>query len=118
MTKLSLRVTDEYLKDLELMGLIIKEEGGLMAICVECEYKNIDRGTCKNPDLPITDFVYGVRACNILNAEGNCKGFKPLSQDEPIYELKEGRMQLIKVEGLAEIGGEVVKNLAAKGIKP
>ena len=76
------------MEDFELMGLIIKE-GGVMAICVECKFiLDLNKGFCNNPDLPVTDYVYGTRDCKELNPQGNCKGFKPQSQPEPIYELK------------------------------
>lgn len=93
----SLRVTNEYLEDLELCGRLMKEEkndpllqerGETMAICVECEYykaKYKDRSDeCMNRDLPISDFVDGSRWCYTLNPEGNCKGFKAKSKPEPI----------------------------------
>ena len=67
-----------------------------MAICVECEWyaDAVTRDgmgalpACKNPDLPMTDYVYGHRHCRQLNPQGNCKGFKPQSESS-IYELKE-----------------------------
>ena len=52
-----------------------------MPICIKCAYKDTDSPTCTNCDLPITEFVYGVRACITLNAEGECKGFKPIESD-------------------------------------
>ena len=61
-----------------------------MPICVECEYHGERiNNRCNNPDLPITDFVRGLRECKILNDKGDCKGFKPQSQNQSIYELKE-----------------------------
>ncbi len=57
-----------------------------MPICIKCIHKDIDGPACSNSDLPITEFVYGVRACSILNPKGDCKGFKPQAS---IYESKE-----------------------------
>lgn len=66
-----------------------------MPICVQCgwcqDFKDGTDATCMNPDLPLTDYVYGIRLCNKLNSDGNCKGFKPQS-DESIYELKEDQV--------------------------
>ena len=89
-----------------------------MPICVECEYKEIDRGICKNSDLPIDDFVYGTRDCESLNYKGDCKGFKPNSEigcikPESVYELKEDEEDVLSL-----IDGKVVQSLADKGIKP
>lgn len=62
-----------------------------MAICVECEWCHdcLDGTeiTCKNPNLPVTDFVRGSRYCVILNLKGDCKGFKK-PECESIYESK------------------------------
>ena len=63
-----------------------------MAICVECHWCHdcLDGTeiTCKNSELPVTDFVRGGRYCVILNHKGNCKGFKLQSESGFIYELK------------------------------
>ena len=69
-----------------------------MAICIECSHA-LAGGvfvTCRNSELPVTDFVYGIRDCKELNPKGNCKGFKPQSQSS-IYELKEDE-ELAKTE--------------------
>ena len=61
-----------------------------MAICVKCAYHHEaeDDIVCNNPELPITDFVCGVRYCVSLNSKGNCAGFKaPLPMNESIHEL-------------------------------
>ena len=66
-----------------------------MAICVDCIFiLDLNKGFCNNPELPVTDYVYGTRDCKELNPKGNCKGFKPNSEigcikPESIYELKE-----------------------------
>lgn len=60
-----------------------------MAICIDCEFiLDLNKGFCNNPELPITDFIYGIRDCQELNPKGGCMGFKPKSQPESIYELK------------------------------
>ena len=60
-----------------------------MAICVECKFiLDLNKGFCNNPDLPVTDYVYGTRDCKELNPKGGCKGFK-LQSESSIYELKE-----------------------------
>ena len=65
-----------------------------MAICVKCVYHEIyvtgeeKDVACKNPDLPITDFIYGIRWCDNLNPKGDCKGFKPQAKPDSIYESK------------------------------
>lgn len=99
MTKQLLRVTDEHLEDLELCGQIMEEEKNdpllnegekIMAICVECEYCSmLQRERCSNPDLPINDFVRGDRFCDILNAKGDCKGFKAKIKPDSIFDSKE-----------------------------
>ena len=62
-----------------------------MAVCVECvHYAEVDGFDCHNTDLPISDFVYGARFCAVLNAKGDCKGFKLKGQVESIFESKEG----------------------------
>ena len=60
-----------------------------MAICVKCVYHHEaeDDIVCNNSDLPITDFVCGVRYCVSLNSKGNCAGFKAQPERESIYEL-------------------------------
>ena len=81
-----------------------------MAICMQCEhlghtdFVNDQRDFldiwCKNPDLPITNFIYGRKEPNILNPKGNCKGFKEdlfVPKSESIYELKEDE-ELAKTE--------------------
>ena len=60
----------------------------MISICVDCNFMlDLNKGLCNNPDLPISDYVYGTRDCKELNAKGECKGFKPESQPEFIYEL-------------------------------
>lgn len=78
-----------------------------MAICVECKYRAFhfkedadfaDKSLrCTNPDLPMTDYVYGIRLCEVLNSKGDCKGFKAQPQNESIYESKEDE-ELAKTE--------------------
>lgn len=65
-----------------------------MAICVECIYYDHDENqlVCDNEDLPITDFVRGVRHCVVLNPKGECKGFKRKGERESIYESKAMRI--------------------------
>ena len=64
-----------------------------MPICVECVHHLIYKDgrekdvACQNPDLPITDFIYGIRWCDHLNSKGDCKGFKPQAKPESIYEF-------------------------------
>ena len=60
-----------------------------MAICVECLFydNNLVFSKCGNLDLPISDFVHGVRSCQTLNAKGECKGFKPKPEPKSIYDL-------------------------------
>lgn len=60
-----------------------------MAICVKCEHKTVDAPTCKNEDLPTTDFLWGVKACVTLNPKGACKGFKKIPEPTSSYETKE-----------------------------
>ncbi len=78
-----------------------------MVICVKCEHKDINSPNCSNSELPITDFVYGKRDCSVLNPKGGCMGFKPQSQDESIYELKED-------EELANTGKEKAREDLAR----
>lgn len=60
-----------------------------MPICIECLHiDNENNGECGNPELPLSDFVYGTRNCYELNSEGDCKGFTPQDKPESIYELK------------------------------
>lgn len=60
-----------------------------MAICGECVFHmSQENAICNNWELPPTDFVYGIRNCGKLNQTGNCKSYKPLPDNEPIYELK------------------------------
>lgn len=60
-----------------------------MAICVQCEYHlGNSQVTCSNENLPITDFVYGIRRCDIFNAKGQCMGFKRKGECESIFETK------------------------------
>ena len=56
-----------------------------MAICIECEYYVQD--WCRNPDLPIDNWVLGIRDCYELNHKGDCKGFEAKLNKESIYEL-------------------------------
>ena len=102
-----------------------------MAICIDCQHhiEFQDGVACSNSDLPITDFVNGLRICTILNPKGGCKGFKPQSQPESIYKLGEDdyRGPLLPEKeheeleeddrGLAKIGAQVINSLAVKGIK-
>jgi len=60
-----------------------------MAICIECVYCNaLARARCNNSELPITNFIYGVRHCDTINIKGDCKGFKPIPKSWSIYESK------------------------------
>ena len=60
-----------------------------MDICVRCLHcRDFEEPRCDNEDLPISDFVLGVRLCSDLNQKGDCKGFKAQPQAESIYELK------------------------------
>lgn len=76
---------------------LLQEGEGVMAICVECEYcEPLQRARCTNADLPVKDFIYGIKHCDDYNIFGNCKGFKAKStrpgafeQRESIYESKE-----------------------------
>ena len=72
-----------------------------MPICVECAYHGENASapifTCGNDDLPVTDFVTGIKDCHTLNPTGNCKGFKLQRQRESIYELKKDE-DLAKIE--------------------
>ena len=62
----------------------------MVSICVECRhYGQSGAFDCHNTDLPISDFVYGARFCAVLNAKGDCKGFKAKPQTYSIYESKE-----------------------------
>ena len=62
----------------------------MTSICIYCIHcKDHEEFTCNNNDLPMTDFLRGVRYCRHLNSRGDCKSFKPKSEPESIYELKE-----------------------------
>ena len=61
----------------------------MTAICVHCIHsKDFEELRCDNDDLPISDFVLGVRLCRDLNSKGDCKGFSATPPYESIYESK------------------------------
>ena len=80
----------------EKNDLLLNEGGEVMAICVEC--KHFGNGDCFNEDLRYTDYVYGRRSANLLNFQGECKGFQTKPKAESIYESE-------KDENLAHGGG-------------
>ena len=77
-----------------------------MAICVECKFiLDLNKGFCNNPDLPVTDYVYGTRDCKELNPKGGCMGFEVssgLGKPVSIYELK-GDEELAKTRSEEDV---------------